>query len=235
MKVAQSIPWHAHLVLLRPRRVLARLERIAARTGSDVPVPNLWQIELGVLRMWHRILFRGDTIGTCSHHPVRRGWRARLLSVRAIRLPFLIWERAITPWDLSGFLSSREQFVRHLVAAHHDGTQCVYDLQILSLYPGALEELSAVLQQVADQSDRRSRWLADLCVFAHYHEELLAHVHTIQSGARELVNGDADDPDISFWAYLRWCAQQPSSPGAWWRAWRSGRFAWRTGWTGEVA
>jgi len=230
-----GVAWHAWLVLLRPRRVLALLERLEQAAVPGVRVPNLWQIELGVLRMWHRILFRSETIGTCATHPVRPNWRAGLLRARWIRFPFLVWERAIAPWDLSGSLSSEAQFRRHLLGAHHDGTQCVYDLQILSLFPGALDDLERTVERLVWVDDRRSRWLADLCVYANYHSELLGHIRTIRGGALELVESDADDPDVSFWAYLRWCARQPASPGAWWHAWRSGRFSWIRGISVEAA
>lgn len=218
--------WHAWLVLLRPRRVAALLSRIAQ---SGRPAPSLWQVEMGILRMWHRILFRGDTIGTCEHHPIRRTWRARLLHFRPIRFPFLIWERAIAPWDLSGFLSSQAQFIRHLMCAHHDGTQCAYDLQILSLQPGALQTLRAQVARIVEVDDARSRWVRDLCVYERYHEELLDAVERMLAGACELDPEDATDPDISFWAYLEWCRRQPATPKAWWVAWRSGRFDWVRG------
>ena len=49
-------------MLLRPRRIARALDAI--RTARVVePVPTLLQIELGVMRMWHRILFRSETIG----------------------------------------------------------------------------------------------------------------------------------------------------------------------------
>ena len=215
--------WHAWLLLLRPLRVLAMLDRISARGRA---VPNLWQLEVGILRMWHRIVFRGDTIGTCGQHPVRPGWRAWLLQWRPLRFPFLVWERAIAPWDLTGFLSSQAQFSRHLLCAHHDGTQCVYDLQILSLSPGGLDTLRSEVARVVEVDDARSRWVRDLCVYERYHEELLEAVDAVRSGAKELNPSDGTDPDISFWAYLDWCARQPQTPGSWWRAWRSGRFDW---------
>jgi hypothetical protein len=232
--VKVRIPWHARLLLLRPKRVLHWLARIDASPKAKVPVPNLWQIELGILRMWHRIIFRSETIGTCTDHIVRPGWRAWLLQFRPIRFPFLVWERAIAPWDLSGLLSDEAQFERHLLGAHHDGTQCVYDLQILSLCPGALARLERRLLSLVEQPNQRGRWLADLVVFERYHIELLKHVRTILAGSDELVPSDGDDPDISFWAYLRWCARQPSSPREWCRAVRAGRFGFEDGLISEA-
>lgn len=218
-----TLPWHAWVLLLAPRRVLAALARVAP-AGLAKTAPNLWQVELAVVRMWHRILFRPETIGTCTEYPVRRRWRARVLHVRPFRFPFLLWERAITPWDLSGFLASPEQIMRHLVAAHHDGTQCVYDLQLLSLHPGILPTLRARVAEIVANDTRRSRWLRDLVVFEHYHETLLSAVHAVESGAHELSAADAENPDISLRALLCWCSRQPPSPAETWVAWRTGHF-----------
>ena len=223
-----TIPWHARLLLLAPRRVLSGLASVEEqRLVSDVP--NLWQIELGVLRMWHRIVFRSETVGTCSSHPPRRTWRARLVDNRILRGPFLFWERAITPWDLSGFLADSDQIVRHLLGAHHDGTQFVYDLQLARLHPGTLERVREAAAHVVEVDDARSRWLRDLVVYEQYHESLLAAVEQVLAGADELQSSDADDPDISFFAYLRWCASQPATPADTWAAWRAGRFSFPLG------
>jgi hypothetical protein len=218
-----ALPWHAWAVLLAPHRVRANLARVVP-AGLATNAPSLWQVELAVLRMWHRILFRSDTIGTCANHPVRPTWRARLLKFRPFRLPFLLWERAITPWDLSGLLSSPQQITRHLLAAHHDGTQCVYDLQLLALYPGALANLRGCVESVVEREAPRSNWLRDLVVFTGYHEGLLAAVDRVMAGEQELSPDDAENPDISLRALLGWCSRQPDSPADTWIAWREGRF-----------
>jgi hypothetical protein len=214
---------HEWLLLLWPPAVRRGLERLRA-SGLVASAPNLWQIELGVLRMWHRALFRPETIGTCADYPVRDTWRARLLEVRPLRFPFLLAERAVAPWDMSGLLSSPERVIRHLLGAHHDRTQFIYDLQMLSLYPGALEELRRRLARVLTVDDARSRWLKDLTVYEGYHQSLSEGLERYLAGEAELQPGDAEDPDISFLAYLRWCARQPPTPAATWAAWRSGRF-----------
>ena len=133
-------PVHAFLLLLRPDRVRFNLEAVR-QAGLVERVPNLWQIELGVLRMWHRIAFRPETIGMSAAHPVRSGWRARLLEKRPLRFPFLLREGSVAPWDLSGLLSTPERLVRHMLGTHHDGNQFVYDLQMLSIHPGCTEDL----------------------------------------------------------------------------------------------
>jgi len=197
------------LVLLSPKQIDAALTRLT-EVGALSEVPNRWQIEMGVLRMWHRILFRSETIGTCSGS-VRNSWRARWLEHRPVRFPFLVYEQAIRPWDLSGLLTSPEQLSRHLIGAHHDGQQCIYDLQILSaLYPEHLPALRAQVAAVISGEHPRAQWLQDLTVYEGYHQQLLDCIDAVMAG--EAVLSDEDDPDISFLAYMRWCTEQPKTP-----------------------
>ena len=111
---ATTAPWHAYVVLLRPSRIAAALDAVRAARLVD-PVPTPFQIELGVLRMWHRILFRPETIGMAASHPVRDDRWARLLERRWLRGPFLLREGAIAPWDLSGLLSTPERLMTCLL------------------------------------------------------------------------------------------------------------------------
>jgi len=214
----------AAVVLLQPKRIAINLERVR-RAGLVDKVPNEWQLALGVLRMWHRVIVRTDTVGTCQDQAVRATWRARLLSNRAFRLPALLAERAVAPLDLTGLASEPERLFRHLLGAHHDAEQFVYDLEILAAYPGKLEELRVAALSVVDGSHRRARWLRDLVVFENYHENLLAAVERAVKGDLGLDEDDASNPDVSFRAYLDWCARQPTSPGATWRAWRTGDYS----------
>ncbi len=221
-------PWHAYVVLLRPSRIALALDAIRAARVVD-PVPTIFQIELGVLRMWHRILFRSDTIGTTSDFPVRDDRWARLLEKRWVRFPFLLREGSVVPWDLSGLLSTPQRLMTHLLGTHHDGLQFVYDMQMLTAYPGALEELRDRARDVVERDTPRTRWLRNLCVYERYHETLLEVVERAVQGGIDLPPEQASDPDISFLAYLRWCALQPATPRAAWRAWRNGRFTFAPG------
>lgn len=205
--------WWAYALLLHPDRVAERLERVRS-SGLVRTTPNLWQVGLGVLRMAHRIAFRSETVGTCTEMPVRPTWRARALKWRALRAPFLFAERAIAPLDLSGLLSSRERILRHLLGAHHDRHQFAYDLQMLSVDPGALDELVERSRAVVTGSDPRADWLRDLTVFEGYHESLLAAAERARLGDVSLPEPDASDPDVSFLAYLDWCSAQPPTPRA---------------------
>jgi len=213
---------HEVLLLLWPPTIRRRLEQL--QQAALVPVvPTLWQVELGVLRMWYRTLFRSGTIGCCRDHPVRQTWRAQFLQFRPLRFPFLMWERAIAPWDMSGLLSGRERIIRHLLGAHHDQSQFIYDLQMLQLHPGALDELQERLEAILDGTDPRAEWLRDLCVYKHYHEALHGGLMRFRGDQLRLGPGEADDPDITFLAYLHWCATQPPTPrDSWRRLWSRG-------------
>ena len=188
-----------------------------------VPVaPNLWQVELGGLRMWHRVIFRGETIGTCSVDPVRTTRRARWMRFRPVRFPFLVAARAIAPLDNSGLVQPAERLINHLVTAHHDAAQFAYDLEILRGTEGGLEDARAAAAAIVSGADPRSERFRDLCVYEGYHERLLAAIDDTIAG-RPLAP-DSDDPDITFQAFVRWCLAQPETPRGTFAAWRAGAF-----------
>ena len=217
-----TAPWHAWLLLLRPYRVRAHLDALVEH-GVIARAPTLWQIELGVLRMWHRVVFRSETVGLCTN-PVRKTWRARLLQWRLLRGPFLFAERAIAPLDHSGLAQPTWRLVRHLLAAHHEDNQFAYDLEILRGQPDALHEVRRRTLAVLAEDTPRARWLRDLVVFERYHEDLLAAVDKALAGAPLVASHEVDDPDVGFDAYIRWCLAQPSTPAATLAAWRAGEF-----------
>lgn len=216
-------PLHARLILLWPDLVQARLAAIAA-SGHVPKTPNLWQIELGVMRMWHRVVFRPNSIGVAATNPVQPGWRARLLAPRPLRFPFVLAAGSVRPWDLSGLVSNPAQLRRHMLGTHHDGLQFVYDLQMLVIHPGELEQLVAEARAVVEGSHPQAQWLRSLCVYQGYHEQLLAVCEQAltehQRGERHFGLNDRDkqDPDLCFYAYLDWCAAQPATPRATWQA-----------------
>jgi hypothetical protein len=219
----EPIRWYHRLVHQDPEQIRDNLERIREH-GLVARVPNLWQLGLGVLRMTHRVMFRSETIGTCREHAVRNTWRARVLENRAIRLPFLLAEKAVAPLDFSGLASSPDRVVSHLLGAHHDGLQFAYDLSLLTCYPGKLEEVRDKARAVITDDTERARWLRDLTVYERYHEKLLEAVEDAIAHGVHLPEPDASDPDISFTAYLDWCASQPATPAETLAAMRMGRY-----------
>ena len=221
-----SSPWYVRLLLPGSARVEQGLARVEIE-GLVKEMPSTFQILLGVVRMQVRLLFRSESVGTCKLHSVRGAWRARLLHPRFVRLPFLLAERAVAPFDLSGLASSPQRVIRHLLAAHHDGVQFAYDLELLALWPGELESLRDQVLEIVEQDTARSRWLRDLVVFEGYHEALLEGVRRALRGESLLTTAAQSDPDLSLVAYLEWCAGQPNTVGAAFRAWWCGdlRFA----------
>lgn len=207
-----SCPWWARWLLVDPLRVEQSLARVQALHGD---APTLGQAFLGACRMWQRILFRSETIGTCVAQPARGTWRARLLAYRALRLPVLLVEKAIAPLDPTGLVSSPARITWHLLAAHHDGQQLVYDFELLELYraedPDVLTRARDLAQSVVDGSHPRAAWLRDLCVFEGYHEALLAALEAHLAGARP-TDDTAADADITLAGFLRWCRAQPEAP-----------------------
>jgi hypothetical protein len=209
------------MAVLFPSAIEESLQRAHA-AGLVRARPTLFQLLLGILRMQWRVATRPDSVGTCTRHPVRSSWRARCLSPRFMRVPFLIAERAIAPLDFSGLASSRERVIRHLLGAHHDGAQFIYDMELLSMHEGALDELHERAKAVVEGRDPRAPWLRDLCVFEHYHEELLETLEAFMRGDTRLGPEVAADPDITLTAYLAWCASAPRTLSETWDALRRG-------------
>ena len=217
-----ACPWYARLILIRPRAVLANLERVRAAGILDA-VPTPWQLSLAVVRMWHRLVFRTDTVGTSPAGRVRRTWRARVLAARAIRLPVLLAEGAVVPLDFTGLASTPERLIAHLLGAHHDGAQLAFDLEILAAH-GRLDDLYRAVDAVVTGADPRAGFLRDLVVYDGYHEALHAATAAARAGAAPSTGPAARDPDLSFVACMRWCARAPATPAATFAAWRAGRF-----------
>ena len=200
---ADRAPLWSWLLLWNPPRILESLRRAQA-SGLVERAPTLGQVAQGVLRMWKRLLFRSGTIGR-SARPVRATWRARLLRFRPLRFPFLLAERAVAPLDFSGLASPPWRVIRHLLGAHHDGVQFLYDLELLSCTPGALEALRDAAREIVSGRSPRAAWLRDLTVYEGYHEDLLAAAEGMLAGKR--WPEAESDPDLSLRAYLRWCAR----------------------------
>ena len=208
--------WYEKMLLVDPDRVMANLAKMRAAGVVDAS-PNAWQLSLAVLRLWHRVVFRSETVGTSSQRPHPR-WRARLLENRALRLPCLLASRAVIPFDFTGLRSDPDRLIDHLLGAHHDGNQFIFDLELLTGH-GMLGELRRRVAAVLDESDPRAAWLRDLTVYRGYHEALAA------AAAQPAMTADeASDPDRTLRGLVAWCARQPSTPAATLAAWQAGRF-----------
>lgn len=203
-------PWW-YALLWCPQRIDTRLDRLVA-DGVIPKRPTRWQVWLGVVYMWVRVMKRPETIGLSDGAPVRDTAGARRMDRRLVRIPAVIRARAINPLDQTGLGSSAEHVIRHLLGAYHPGQNLLYDLAILDTEPGALDTLRARAAAVVDGTDPQAEALRDLTVYDGYHEKLLdAVVRWMDQGRDDTTQ---THPDTTLPAFLAWCAAQPATPAA---------------------
>jgi len=194
------------LLLPRPDRTRRNLEALHA-AGQIDEIPTLFQVFMGVLYMRYRIVFRSDTVGVDSV-PQRETVRAARMAWRVFRAPFLLWERVIAPFDMTGFAATPDFLVRHLVGAYHPGENATYDLSLLAGHPGYLEKAH---ERVKDVVADPEHWYRDLVVYEGYHDRLLKLVERALEGDFSLSDSEAIASDASLRGYVRWCCSQPAS------------------------
>ena len=95
---------------------------------------------------------------------------------------------------------------------------------MLAIHDGAIEELAERVERLLAEDTPRTRFLRDLTVFEGYHERLAEATRRALRGDLALSDDEQRDPDISFLAYLAWCARQPATPEDTWQALLSGRY-----------
>lgn len=198
------------LLLLEPETIAKTLDE-GVRRGLFASAPTTWQLAQGVARMIHRMITRPESVGLSLDAPPRRGFAARLMQFRPVRGPALLALGAVRPWDLTGLLSARDGLIRHLVGTHHDRRQFGYDLEILRLYPGGLEALFEEARSIVDGTHDKAALFRATCVYEGYHERLLAAVEAALRGETTLEPDERTDPDLSFDAFLAWCAARPNT------------------------
>ena len=224
--MTSSPSWLIRFVLRNPERVEWHLDRLYELRRIDAK-PNLWQVTMGVAYMLHRMTFRPETIGVDDDSPVRDTWRARLLHHRAFRFPFLVWNKAIYPLDLTGLSGTMQEKHLHLVGAYHPGDNALYDLECMACDPASLVKLRADVVEILGTPSARARFLKDLTVYQGYHERLLHLIDRAMAGDFAPAPGKEDHPDTTLRGFLRWCAAQPETPEATFNAALQGRLNFR--------
>jgi hypothetical protein len=192
-----------------PARGRSHLRRLRSEGLID-EVPTPFQVVMGAMYMRYRILFRSETIGQDTG-PLRDTRRARWLAWRLLRAPFLLWEGAVAPGDLTGFSARPGFLVRHVISAYHPGDNASYDLALLKAHPGFLEILRERVAVVVADPHHAAR---DLVVYEGYHERLLMLVDRALAGDFRMTDPAAIDSDASLRGFVRWCATQPATPRA---------------------
>lgn len=201
--------WYWYLLLWAPARIERRLAALEA-AGVVERAPNLWQVWMGVLYMWTRVVRRPETIGLSDGEPVRDTPGARRLRRRRHRARALFRARAVNPLDQVGLGSSAGHIRRHLLGAYHPGDNFLYDLQILDVEPGEVAALEAEVRAVVEGRHPDATFLRDLVVYEGYHERLLAGVEAWR--ARDARGEHLDHPDTTLPSFLGWCASMPPGP-----------------------
>lgn len=218
--MANQPTWFVRFVLRNPERVEWHLERLY-ESGRIETKPNLWQVTMGVFYMLHRMAFRPATIGLDTS-PVRRTLRARLWHYRPFRFPFLLWQKAIDPIDLTGLSGSMERKHSHLVGAYHPGDNALYDLECMMVEPDAVRRLREDVETIIERKTIRSEFLKDLVVYEGYHERLLQLIDRALAGDFAPAVGKENHPDTTVRGFLHWCAAQPKTPEETFAAWTRG-------------
>lgn len=208
--MANQPTWLVRFVLRNPERVEWHLDRLYAMGRIDKK-PNLWQVTMGVFYMLHRMAFRPATIGL-DVSPVRGTLRAHLWHYRPFRFPFLLWEKAIDPIDLTGLSGGMERKHRHLVGAYHPGDNALYDLECMMVEPEAVRRLREDVVAIIEGKTSRAEFFRDIVVYEGYHERLLHLIDRALAGDFAPAEGKENHPDTTLRGFLHWCAAQPETP-----------------------
>ena len=186
----------------RPSRADARLQKLVALKKLS-RVPTREEQKRAIRYNLQRIIFRSENIGTSSD-PIRKD--AGLFRYRFFRFFALAKEHAITPLDLTGLCASRETIMTHLLAAHHDGEQFLYDLELLECEEQGLDELESRARAIVENTNPKARFYKRLCVYEGYHENLLRGIARYREGQR------SSDPELSIFALFEMCMSEASDP-----------------------
>ncbi len=211
------------LVLHRPwriRRVLTALHR----AGTIRVMPTAWQVVCGVLYMIARVVLRPETVGQSSVDPARTTPRSRLLAIRAVRAPVLLFTGCIVPWDLTGFGTAPATLRRHLLGAYHPWDNAMYDLAVLSVYPGETARLREDVAAVVAGTHPRAAWLRDLVVYEGYHERLLTVVDRALAGDLRVRDAPSPPSDATVSGWADFVTSLPPTLSEALGAWRAGSF-----------
>jgi hypothetical protein len=210
----------AKRVVLRDPALIQHNLAALHRAGLIDEIPTLFQVSMGVVNMVHRMIFRSETVGVAKNDRVRNTWRARLMSKRPLRFPFLLREGVIHPLEVTGLATSNRELREHVLGAFHPDEQALYDLALLKAHPGELEQLRDDLAAVVDGSHPRASWLADLCVYEGYHARVLSQVERALGGD---LTADAEvAADTTLRAFVAFLCTQPRTPEDAWVALREG-------------
>ena len=188
-------------------------------TGLLTHIPNKWQILQGAYQMAPYVVvpdpddgmrYKGATLG----HPLLR---------TPLVLAYIGWAHFHVG---SGLGAEKKSIIRHLNIVHHQ-VMPDYDLQLLQLHPGGLDELTCYTKELdnpraKNNIKRHKRWIDRVLPHAtHYRNELLKSDGWIDRARRMEYTPDEHIPDylrpefFSLARFLEWCNTLPATTPLW--------------------
>ncbi len=216
------VPPIFHVLLHNPELLQQHL-RMLHEQGFTTGVPNLWQVYQHWALSVARAFKRGKVPGMDPDAPVRDTPGAQLLQFPAIRFWGLLFEGAINPWDYTGLALTPQRKMKHVMGAYHFDHTFIYDLEVIALYPGALEQLRDQCLEVLNRDTARTRWLRDLTVYEGYHENLLRCVERCLAGDFSVPDDLKDDRSVKVSYFVEDALALPQTPEATLQAILSGK------------
>lgn len=197
----------------RPGEIRARLESLRA-AGLVEEIPSRGQIFFGGLDMLRFVI-----------SPFAREYYERKGISFTFHQLLRVLDDPVSMLDPTGFLSERDTIIGHLMQVVH--LNPVYDLQLMSMFPGGLDELERQVEAMVAGTHPRHRTISAIVEEPGYHAALLAYVRRYrrdpaaappvrQQGA---LRGDphaaaAERTFATLPGFLRYCRRLPGGVAA---------------------
>jgi hypothetical protein len=193
---------------VRPGEVRGRLERLR-EAGLVDDVPGRSQIFFGGLDMLRFVI-----------SPFAREYYEQKGISFGFHQLLRVLDDPVSMIDPTGFLSERDTIIGHVMQVVH--LNPIYDLQLMEMFPGGLDEFERQVEAMVDGSHPRHRTISAIVEEPDYHARLLAYVRAYRRDHRvpplvrqqgELRNDPAAAAAERTFAtlpgFLRYCTRLP--------------------------
>jgi len=201
------------LLYVRRGELRRRLEALRAAGFIDEP-PGRVQILLGGIDMLRFVI-----------EPFAREYYERQGISFAFHQLLRVLDDPVSMIDPTGLLSERDTIIGHLMQVVH--LNPVYDLQLMEMFPGGLEELERQVAAMVAGSHPRRRTISAIVEEPGYHARLLHYVRRYRSDrstpapirSQGALRGDpaaaaAERTFATLPGFLRYCRRLPTGFGA---------------------
>jgi len=147
---------------VRPGEVRRRLEALRAAGLVDA-VPTRGQVFFGGLDMLRFVI-----------EPFAREYYEQQGISFAFHQLLRVLDDPVSMIDPTGFLSERDTIIGHLMQVVH--LNPIYDLQLMEMFPGGLDELERQVEAMVEGTHPRRRTIAAIVEDPGYHARLLGYV-----------------------------------------------------------